>query len=412
MTDRENPFIYLDNCATTPADPRVVEAMVPYFHDLPGNAASRSHPWGWMAEEAVENARRQIASLIGADPREIVFTSGATESDNLALKGTFERYRRKGSHLITLRSEHKAVLDSCRHLEKMGAEITYLDVDQRGLICLDELAAAIRPDTVLVSVLWANNETGVIQPMEAIGELCADRGVLLMSDATQAVGKIPVNPRQTGVQLMAFSAHKMYGPKGVGALYVSRQQPRVHLTAQMDGGGHEHGMRSGTLNVPGIVGFGQAAAIAAETMADEAKRLAALRDRLEGQLLQRIEESAVNGHRQQRLPHVSNMSFKFVDGEGLMMHLNKQLALASGSACSSASLDPSHVLRAMNLGDDRSHSAIRFSLGRFNTAEEVERAIEWVTEGVSQLREQSPVWEMFKEGIDLDTIEWANVEPA
>ncbi len=391
--------IYLDYNATTPTDPRVVEAMIPYFYERPGNAASRSHAFGWMAEEAVDRARSQLAGLLGADPREIIFTSGATESDNLAIKGVFELYRRKGRHVVTVSTEHKAVLDTCARIEKMGGEVTYLKVDRDGLIDLEALEEAIRPDTVLVSVMWANNETGVIHPMEAIGEICARHGTLLMSDATQAVGKIPVNPRAAGVQLLAFSAHKMYGPKGVGALYISRRQPRVKLAPLLDGGGHELGMRSGTLNVPAIVGFGAAADIAAQEMKDEAARLLALRNRLEESLIARLEEVYVNGSRQHRLPHVSNLSFRYVDAEGLMMTFNQQLAVASGSACTSASLEPSHVLRAMGLSDDLSQSAIRFSLGRFTTDEEIDIAIKAVCDGVSHLRSLSPVWEMFKEGM-------------
>jgi cysteine desulfurase len=398
--------VYLDNNATTPCDPRVVEAMLPYFYEHPGNAASRSHPFGWEAEGAVDLARQQIAELIHADEKEIIFTSGATESDNLALKGVFEMYSRKGNHIITATTEHKAILDTCKRLEKQGAEITYLKVDNEGLINLSELEAAIKPSTVLVSIMWANNETGVIQPIKEIGAICAKHGVLFMSDATQAVGKIPVNPRENGVHLMAFSAHKMYGPKGVGALYVSRKDPRVKVTAQMDGGGHERGMRSGTLNVPGIVGFGKAAAIAKVEMADEAIRLSKLRDKLEHGFMSTLEEVYLNGAKSHRMPHVTNLSFKHVEGEGLMMTFNQNIALSSGSACTSASLEPSYVLVALGLGDDLAHSSLRFSLGRFTTEEEVDFAIKAISAGVNHMRDLSPIWEMYKEGIDLNSIVW------
>lgn len=399
--------VYLDNNSTTPCDPRVVEAMVPYFFEHHGNAASRSHPYGWEAEDAVDHARQQIASLIGADEKEIIFTSGATESDNLAIKGVFEMYSRKGNHIITLKTEHKAVLDSCKNLEKKGAEVTYLDVREDGLIDLEALENAIRKNTILVSVMWANNETGVIQPMKEIGEICARHGVLFMSDATQAVGKIPVNPRENGVHLMAFTAHKMYGPKGVGALYISRKEPRVKVTAQMDGGGHERGMRSGTLNVPGIVGFGKAAEIAQNEMKEEAIRLAGLRDKLESGLKSKLEEVYINGNVDHRMPHVTNMSFKHVEGEGLMMTFNQNIALSSGSACTSASLEPSYVLVALGLGDDLAHSSLRFSLGRFTTEEDVDYAIEAVAKGVNHMRDLSPIWEMYKEGVDLSSVVWS-----
>lgn len=401
---QDNLPIYLDYNATTPVDPRVMEAMLPYFSQHFGNAASRHHLYGWIAEEAVERSREQIASLIGADPREIIFTSGATESDNLALKGVYELYQRKGKHFITVRTEHNAVLDPCRRLEKLGAEVTYLDVGRDGLIDLEALEGAIRPDTALVSIMWANNETGVVQPMAEIGAICARQGVLLMSDATQAVGKIAVSPREAGVHLMAFSGHKLYGPKGVGALYVSRRQPRVKLAPQLDGGGHEQGMRSGTLNVPGIVGFGRAAEIAGQEMAAEGARLSALRDRLESALLEQVEECYVNGTTAYRLPHVSNLSFRYVDGENLMMTVNKTIAVSAGSACTSASLEPSHVLTAMGLTDDLAHAAIRFSLGRFTTEADIDRAVEAVAKGVTHLRGLSPVWELFKDGIDLDSV--------
>lgn len=399
--------VYLDNNATTPCDPRVVEAMLPYFFEHPGNAASRSHPFGWEAESAVDIARQQIAKLIGADDKEIIFTSGATEADNLALKGVYEMYSRKGNHIITVTTEHKAVLDTCKVLEKKGAEVTYLEVGADGMIDLKALEAAIKPTTILISVMWANNETGVIQPMKEIGNICAKHGILFMSDATQAVGKIPVNPRDTGVHLMAFSAHKMYGPKGVGALYVSRKDPRVKVTAQMDGGGHERGMRSGTLNVPGIVGFGKAAEIAQAEMEHEAVRLSNLRDRLENGLKSSMEEVYINGNINHRMPHVTNMSFKHVEGEGLMMTFNQNIALSSGSACTSASLEPSYVLVALGLGDDLAHSSLRFSLGRFTTEEEVDFAIEAIRNGVNHMRDLSPIWEMYKDGIDLSTVVWS-----
>ena len=396
---KEPELIYLDNNATTPCDPRVVDAMWPYFYEKPGNAASRSHPYGWVAEEAVQQSREQIARLVSADPREIVFTSGATESDNLAIKGVFEMYRRKGKHIITLKTEHKAVLDACAKIEKLGGEITYLDVDQEGLVKLELLDEAIRPDTILVAIMWANNETGVIQPMQEIGAICDKHGCLLMSDATQAVGKIPVDPKAAGVHLMAFSAHKMYGPKGVGALYVSRRQPRVKITPQIDGGGHEQGMRSGTLNVPGIVGFGKAAEIAFSDMQSDAARLAALRDQLESALLKRIEDASINGSRKHRLPHVCNIAFKYAEAESVMMTFNQKVALSSGSACTSASVEPSHVITAMGRTSDEAHSSMRFSLGRFTTKEEIEYTIEAIVKGVAQIRDRSPLWEMYKEGL-------------
>lgn len=398
--------IYLDNNSTTPCDPRVVDTMVPYFFDHHGNAASRSHPFGWEAEEAVDYAREQVAKLLYADPKEIIFTSGATEGDNLALKGAFEMYRRKGNHIITLTTEHKAVIDTCHHLEKEGAEVTFLDVKRDGLVDLAELEAAIKPNTIMISIMWANNETGVIQPMMEIGEICKKHGVLFFSDATQAVGKIPTNPRELGVHIMAFTAHKMYGPKGVGALYVSRKNPRVKLTAQMDGGGHERGMRSGTLNVPGIVGFGKAAEIAFAEMEQDAARLSNLRDKLEASFLE-MEEVYVNGSIEHRMPHVANISFKHVEGEGLMMTFNQNVALSSGSACTSASLEPSYVLIALGLGDDLAHSSLRFSLGRFTTEEEVDYAVDAIKKGVQHMRDLSPIWEMYKEGIDLEQVEWA-----
>lgn len=400
-------LIYLDNNSTTPTDPRVVEAMVPYFHQYHGNAASRNHPFGWIAEDAVDQARQNIAELISVDPREIIFTSGATESDNLALKGVFEMYRRKGNHIITLTTEHKAVLDSCKKIEKMGGEVTYLEVERDGLVDLQKLEDAIKENTILVSIMWANNETGVIQPMKQIGEICARKGVLFMSDATQAVGKIPVNPKEIGIHLMAFTGHKMYGPKGVGALFVNRKKPRVKVTSQIDGGGHERGMRSGTLNVPGIVGMGKAAELAKAEMASEAERLSTLRDKLETSLMNNLEEVYINGSTENRMPHVTNLSFKHVEGEGLMMTFNQNIGVSSGSACTSASLEPSYVLMALGLGDDLAHSSLRFSLGRFNTEEDIDIAIKQVTAGVNHMRDLSPIWEMYKEGVDLDSVEWS-----
>ncbi|WP_317125597.1 IscS subfamily cysteine desulfurase [Rufibacter latericius] len=397
--------IYLDNNATTPMDPRVLEAMLPYFTNHFGNAASRNHPFGWAAEEAVDYAREQIAALINCNPKELIFTSGATESDNLAIKGVFEMYASKGNHIITATTEHKAVLDTCKHIEKLGGQVTYLQVDSEGLINLEELEAAITDKTILISIMYGNNEVGVVQPIREIGRIAKKHGVLFFSDATQAVGKIPVDVEADGIDLMAFSGHKMYGPKGVGALYVRRKNPRVKVTAQMDGGGHERGMRSGTLNVPGIVGLGKAAEICRTDMASDTARIIAMRDRLERELLQ-MEESYLNGNKESRLPHVSNISFKYVEGEGLMMGV-KDIAVSSGSACTSASLEPSYVLKAMGMSDDLAHSSLRFGLSRFTTDEEVDYAISHVKEAVTKLRELSPLWEMFKEGIDLDSVEWA-----
>ena len=397
--------IYLDNNATTPMDPRVLEAMMPYFTNKFGNAASRNHAFGWHAEEAVDYAREQIASLINCSPKEIIFTSGATESDNLAIKGVFEMYASKGNHIITATTEHKAVLDTCKHIEKIGGKVTYLPVDAEGLIDLKQLEEAITDKTILISIMYANNEVGVIQPIKEISAIAKKHGVLFFTDATQAVGKIPVDVEADGIDLMAFSGHKMYGPKGVGALYVRRKNPRVKVTAQMDGGGHERGMRSGTLNVTGIVGLGKACELAKQEMAADTARISAMRDRLEKELLT-IEESYVNGSVEHRLPHVSNISFKYVEGEGLMMGV-KDIAVSSGSACTSASLEPSYVLKALGLSDDLAHSSLRFGLSRFTTDEEVDYAIDHVKEAVSKLREMSPLWEMFKEGIDLNSIEWA-----
>lgn len=399
--------IYLDHNATTPCDPRVVDAMIPYFTEHFGNSASRNHPFGWQAEEGIDYAREQVAKLIGADPKEIIFTSGATEADNLAIKGVFDMYASKGNHIITATTEHKAVLDTCKHLEKHGAEVTYLQVDPEGLINLQELEAAIKPSTILVAIMYGNNEIGVIQPVKEISTIAKKHGVLFFTDGTQAVGKIPVNVNKDGIDLMAFSAHKMYGPKGIGALYVRRKNPRVKVTAQMDGGGHERGMRSGTLNVAGIVGLGKACEIAMQEMQTETERVSKLRDKLETALLN-LEEAYVNGSREHRLPHVSNISFKYVEGEGLMMGFNKDIAVSSGSACTSASLEPSYVLKALGLGDDLAHSSLRFGLGRFTTEEQIDYTIEQVSKTVLKLREMSPLWEMYKEGVDLNKIEWAH----
>ncbi len=399
--------IYLDHNATTPCDPRVVDAMIPYFTNNFGNAASRNHPFGWQAEEAVDYAREQVAKLIGADPKEIIFTSGATEADNLAIKGIYEMYASKGNHIITCNIEHKAVLDTCKHIEKEGGEVTYLKVKPNGLIDLEELEAAIKPTTILIAIMYANNEIGTIMPMKEISAIAKKHGVLVFSDAVQAVGKIPVDVNKDGIDLMAFTAHKMYGPKGVGALYVRRKNPRVKVTAQMDGGGHERGMRSGTLNVPGIVGFGKACEICLNEMEEETARIVKLRDKLQTELL-KVEESYLNGDKDHKLPHVTNISFKHVEGEGLLMGFNKNIALSSGSACTSASLEPSYVLKALGLGDDLAHSSLRFGLGRFTTEEQIDYTVEQVSNTVHKLREMSPLWEMYKEGIDLNTIEWAH----
>jgi cysteine desulfurase len=397
--------IYLDNNSTTPMDPRVLEAMLPYFNEKFGNAASRNHSFGWNAEEAVDYAREQVARLIGCTSKEIIFTSGATEANNLAIKGVYEMYGSQGNHIITVTTEHKAVLDACKKAEKMGAEVTYLSPNEDGLINLSDLEAAITDKTILITIMYGNNEIGVVQDIKAISAIAKKNGILFHTDATQAVGKIPVDVQADGIDLLSFTAHKMYGPKGAGALYVRRKNPRVKVTSQMDGGGHERGMRSGTLNVPGIVGFGKACELSQNEMADEAIRLSAMRDRLEKELLT-IEEAYVNGNPSHRLPHVANISFKFVEGEGLMMG-TKDIAVSSGSACTSASLEPSYVLKSLGLDDELAHSSLRFGLGRFTTDEEVDFAIEHVKTAVHKLREMSPLWEMFKDGIDLKTIEWA-----
>jgi cysteine desulfurase len=397
--------IYLDNHATTQCDPRVVEAMLPYFTEKFGNAASRNHSFGWEAEEGVENARKQIADLIGANAKEIVFTSGATESNNLAIKGVAEMYAERGNHIITAATEHKAVLDTCKHLEKQGVRVTYLPLKGDGLVDLDMLRDAITDKTVLVSIMYANNEIGVIQPVKEIGAICKERGVLFHTDGVQAVGKIPVNVLADNIDIMSMTAHKMYGPKGVGALYVRRRNPRVQISAQMDGGGHERGMRSGTLNVPGIVGFGKAAALCQELMPVEMEKHRAMRDRLKLKLESSLEETYVNGSMEHRLPHNLNMSFAYVEGESLLMGIN-DIAVSSGSACTSATLEPSYVLKALGLGDDLAHTSIRFGIGRFNTDEEVDYVANKLIEVVNKLRELSPLWEMFKEGVDLSKVEW------
>lgn len=398
--------IYMDHNATTPMDPRVLEAMMPYFTKVYGNAASRSHQYGWEAEEAVENARKQIADLIGCTTKEIVFTSGATESDNLALMGIAEMYASKGNHIITLPTEHKAIIDTCKYLERHGKEVTYLSVDEFGMVDLDALRNAIKDTTILVSIMMANNEIGTIQPVAEIGKICREKGVIFHTDATQGVGKIPVDVNAMNIDLMSFTAHKMYGPKGVGALYVRKKSPRVKLSEQMHGGGHERGMRSGTLNVPGIVGFGKACEISMNEMEEESKRLIYLRDKMINTFLSRVKYSYLNGHPTERLPHNVNVSFEYVEGEGLMMGI-KDLAVSSGSACTSATLEPSYVLKALGRGDELAHSSIRYGLGRFTTEEEVDFAIEQTIDSVNHLRELSPLWEMFNEGIDLKSVQWA-----
>jgi cysteine desulfurase len=378
--------VYLDYNATTPCDERVVEAMVPFFTRHFGNAASRSHAYGWEAEEAVDFAREQVAKLVGAEPKEIIFTSGATEADNLALKGVFQLYASKGNHIITVSTEHKAVLDTCRSLEKEGAQVTYLPVKSDGLVDIQLLEAAIKPTTILIAVMYANNETGTVQPVKEITALAKKHGIIFFTDATQAVAKIPVNVIEEGIDLMAFSAHKMYGPKGIGALYVRRKNPRVKLNPQIHGGGHEKGMRSGTLNVPGIIGFGKACELAMNEMDADTKRLTQLRNKLELELL-KTDGVSVNGSIENRLPNVTNLSFGFVDGNALMIGINKYIAVSSGSACTSASPEPSYVLKALGLDDDLAHSSLRFSLGRFTTEEEVQYTIEHVSKTVKKLRE-------------------------
>ena len=396
--------IYLDNHATTPMDPRVLEVMTPFFLEKFGNAASRNHQFGWEAEEGVERARKQIGDLIGANSKEIIFTSGATESNNLAIKGVAQMYAEKGNHIITAATEHKAVLDTCKHLEKEGLRVTYLPLKGDGLIDLDMLKDSFTDKTILVSIMYANNEIGVIQPVKEIGKMCKERGVLFHTDGVQAVGKVPVNVIADNIDIMSLTAHKIYGPKGVGALYVRRKNPRVQLTAQMDGGGHERGMRSGTLNVPGIVGLGEACGICHREMEQEMSRARYLRDKLHAKLA-KIEESYVNGTMEYRLPHNLNMSFAYVEGESLLMGIN-DIAVSSGSACTSATLEPSYVLKALGLGDDLAHTSIRFGIGRFNTEEEIDYVGNRMTEVVEKLRELSPLWEMFKDGVDLSKVQW------
>jgi cysteine desulfurase len=398
--------IYMDNHATTPVDPRVLEEMLPYFTGKFGNAASRNHSFGWAGEEAVETARERIAKLIGATTKEIVFTSGATESDNLAIKGVAEMYREKGNHIITAVTEHKAVLDTCKRLEKYGYRVTYLPVQKDGLVDLDDLKRAIDDKTILVTIMAANNEIGVLQPIAEIGKLCHEKGVIFHTDATQAVGKVPIDVVKQNLDLVSISAHKMYGPKGVGALYVRRKSPRVQLSPIIDGGGHERGMRSGTLNVPGIAGLGKACAICDEEMPQESRRLAGLRDSLREKIMSGLDEVYINGTMEHRLPQNLNISFAYVEGESLLMGIN-DIAVSSGSACTSATLEPSYVLKALGTGDDLAHSSIRFGLGRFNTDAEVDYVADRVIETVSRLRELSPLYEMAKEGIDLKSVKWA-----
>jgi len=397
--------IYMDNQATSPLDPRVLEAMMPYLTTRFGNAASRNHSFGWEAEKAVETAREQVASLIGATAKEIVFTSGATESDNLAIKGIAEMYRERGNHIVTQVTEHKAVLDTCKRLEKHGCRVTWLPVNADGIIDLDDLARAIDEKTILVTVMAANNEIGVLQPIREIGKLCHEKGILFHTDAVQALGKIPFNVNADFIDVASISAHKLYGPKGVGALYVRRRNPRVQISAQIDGGGHERGMRSGTLNVPGIVGLGKACELAQQELAQESRRLKGLRDRLKAKIEAQLDFVHVNGSVEHRLPGNLNMSFLYVEGESLLMGIN-DVAVSSGSACTSATLEPSYVLKALGLGDDVAHSSIRFGLGRFNTEAEVDYVAARVVGIVRHLRELSPLYEMVKEGIDLSKVEW------
>jgi cysteine desulfurase len=397
--------IYMDYHATTPVDPRVLEAMLPYFNERFGNSASRNHAFGWTAEEAVENARAQIARLINATPKEIIFTSGATESNNLALKGAAEMYREKGNHIITQVTEHKAVLDTCKRLEKYGYEVTYLPVGKDGRVNPEDVRKAITPKTIIISIMYANNEIGVVQPIAEIGKIAKEKGVLLHSDGVQAIGKIPVDVQADNIDMLSMTAHKIYGPKGVGALYVRRRNPRVQLSAILDGGGHERGMRSGTLNVPGIVGFGKACEICMNEMATESARMIALRDRLRKGLEAKLDEIYINGTMEHHLPNNLNMSFAFVEGESLLMGIN-DIAVSSGSACTSATLEPSYVLKALGVGEDLAHTSIRFGLGRFNTEEEVDYVVNRMYEVVSRLRELSPLYEMAKEGIDVSKMQW------
>jgi cysteine desulfurase len=397
--------IYMDNHATTPMDPRVLQAMLPYFTEMFGNAASRNHSFGWAGEEAVENARQQVASLINATAKEVIFTSGATESDNLMIKGVAEMYREKGNHIITQAIEHKAVLDTCKNLEKHGFEVAYLPVQRDGRVDPEDVRKAIKPTTILISIMYANNEIGVINPIAEIGKIAKERGIIFAVDGVQAVGKIPVDVQKDNIDLLAVSAHKFYGPKGVGALYVRRRNPRVQLSAIIDGGGHERGMRSGTLNVPGIVGLGKACELCQQEMAQESERLRGLRDRLKAGLEAKLDEVFVNGSLEHRLPNNLNMSFAYVEGESLLMGIN-DVAVSSGSACTSATLEPSYVLKALGVGEDLAHTSIRFGLGRFTTQEEVDYVIDKMVQVVTKLRELSPLYEMAKEGIDISKVKW------
>ena len=396
--------IYLDYSATTPVDPRVAQKMIPYLTEIFGNPASRSHAYGWEAEKAVEEAREYVAALINADPKEIVWTSGATEGDNLAIKGAAQFYKAKGKHIITQKTEHKAVLDTCRELERQGFEVTYLDPEQNGIIDLDKFRAAIRPDTIVASIMYVNNEIGVIQPVAEIGEICRSKGIVFHCDAVQAAGKLEIDVQKLNLDLLAMTAHKMYGPKGIGALYI-RRKPRVRIEAQIHGGGHERGMRSGTLPAHQIVGFGEAARLAKLEMATDNERIRALRDRLLNGIKE-LEEVYVNGDLERRIPGNLNVSFNFVEGESLIMAI-KDIAVSSGSACTSASLDPSYVLRALGRSDELAHSSIRFTLGKYTTAEEIDYAIDLLRRKVNKLRELSPLWEMYKDGVDLNTVQWA-----
>lgn len=399
--------IYLDNHSTTPCDPRVVDAMLPFFTEKFGNSASRNHSFGWEGEEAVEHARKQIAHLVGADAKEIIFTSGATESNNLALQGIVAMYKEKGDHIITDATEHRAVIDTAKYLEKKGVTVTFLPVDKVGMVSPDDVRHAITDKTILISVMLANNEIGTINPIAEIGKVAKEKGIIFHCDATQGVGKIPVNVQEMGIDLMSFSAHKIYGPKGVGALYVRRRAPRVRLEPMLYGGGHERGMRSGTLPVPLIVGFGKACELCEQEMAEEAIRLAKMRDRLQEGIMGVMDEVYLNGHPTERLPGNLNISFAYVEGEALLMGV-KEIALSSGSACTSATLEPSYVMRALGVGSDLAHSSIRFGLGRFNTDEEIEYTIDRMLKAVTHLREMSPLYEMAKEGIDLKSVQWAS----
>jgi cysteine desulfurase len=407
MPDMVKTPIYMDNNATTRCDPRVLEAMLPFFTEIYGNAASRNHEFGWVAEEAVDSAREQVAALIGAGGKEIIFTSGATESNNLAIKGVAAMYRKKGNHLITQVTEHKAVIDPCKRLERDGFQVTYLPVDKYGRVSAQQVAEALTDQTILVSIMAANNEIGTLHPIKEIGKLCKSKGVLFHTDAVQAAGKVPVDVEEMGIDLLSVSAHKIYGPKGIGALYVRRKNPRVRLDPIIDGGGHERGMRSGTLAVQNIVGLGTACELCRKELAEEAKRLLGLREKLKKGIEGQLEEVSLNGHPTERLPGNLNLSFAYVEGEGLMMGM-KDVAVSSGSACTSASLEPSYVLKALGVGDDLAHSSIRFGLGRFTTEEEVDYVIDHVVDAVKKLRAMSPLYEMAKEGVDLKTVQWAS----